>query len=397
MRSKYSLRQLKDINKIIMEQEKILFVMGSINPERGGVARVGCNLADGLGKLGFISYSLSCQVDSSGYFRESFIFSEPNVLSSNNQKQVLDLFNQLHFSFVIVENPQSPWVIHAISILKGLTILIGQYHNSPFGANSILSDKSYLSFFNKFRWFRSLVFLIRTMKYHSHWKRVNDILDHIVLLSETYYEELIRFAFFPREKVTVLPNPFPIVDEKTYEKHNVLLFVGRIAGVHKGIQRLLNVWKEISNRLPDWQLKVVGGGKELPHWQIVAKKMQLKNIYFEGFQTPDVYYKEAKIFLMTSLYEGFPMTLVEAMQYGCVPVVFNSFAAVNDIIDDRNNGIIIQAFDDKDYINAVVDLAIDPESLDYYAEAAKVKARQFDLNIIVDKWFSLFRELKNGK
>lgn len=45
--------------------------------------------------------------------------------------------------------------------------------------------------------------------------------------------------------------------------------------------------------------------------------------------------------MMTSIWEGLPMTLIEAMHYGCVPIAFDSFAALYDLIDNGNNGFII--------------------------------------------------------
>ena len=60
---------------------KVLFVVGSINPERGGVARVCCNLANGFKKYGITSYSISETVDSEGYFADSIRFEDPLKVS----------------------------------------------------------------------------------------------------------------------------------------------------------------------------------------------------------------------------------------------------------------------------------------------------------------------------
>lgn len=56
---------------------------------------------------------------------------------------------------------------------------------------------------------------------------------------------------------------------------------------------------------------------------------------------------------MTSNYEGFSMVLIEAMQYGCVPFVFNSFASLPDIIDDKVNGYVITPFDEGEYVQKI--------------------------------------------
>ena len=45
--------------------------------------------------------------------------------------------------------------------------------------------------------------------------------------------------------------------------------------------------------------------------------------------------------MMTSNCEGYPMTLIEAMQFGCVPMVLNNFSSLKDIITNQKDGIII--------------------------------------------------------
>lgn len=52
---------------------------------------------------------------------------------------------------------------------------------------------------------------------------------------------------------------------------------------------------------------------------------------------------------MTSNFEGFPMVLTEAMQFGCVPVAFNSFEAIADIIIPEKTGELVTPFSIKEY------------------------------------------------
>lgn len=375
---------------------KVLFVSGSINPERGGVARVCCNLSMGLKANGINTYSITTAKDSDGFFDESIQFEEPNEMSQKNKNQILSFFNKHHFTHVILENPQLEWMLDATSILKGKAVLIGEYHNSPFGVYGCLSSNSFLSVLNSKKWFRSIVFRYRAIKMHSYWNKVSDVLDHMVLLSDSYYDELNVLASFPRNKVSAIPNPFPPISyNEPKEKQNTIVFVGRLSGVQKGISKMLNIWKSLYVRLPQWKLKIVGGGEELDKWKRKAELMGLKNIYFEGFQTPDKYYSEAKIFMMTSIYEGFPMTLVEAMQYGCVPVVFDSFSGLKDIIDNNKNGLSIKAFDEKAYSRAIISLAEGYSLWNSLSMCAIEKSKYFLLDEIVKEWVALFKKLSS--
>ena len=118
---------------------------------------------------------------------------------------------------------------------------------------------------------------------------------------------------------------------------------------------MLMIWQIIAKQLPDWKFVVVGDGNEK---DILIK--QAKNIprtEFVGYAKPDSYYKKSKIFMMMSQFEGWGMTIVESMHYGCVPVVYDSFSALADIIDNSVNGFIIPNNDISEYESAIITLA----------------------------------------
>lgn len=66
------------------------------------------------------------------------------------------------------------------------------------------------------------------------------------------------------------------------------------------------------------------------------------------------FYLKSSIFLMTSRNDGWSNTLNEAMRLGCVPVVIDSFSAIDDIVCDEQDGIIIpQSSDETEITNLV--------------------------------------------
>lgn len=66
---------------------------------------------------------------------------------------------------------------------------------------------------------------------------------------------------------------------------------------------------------------------------------------------------------MTSAFEGFPMTLVEAEQFGCVPIVMDSFSSLSSIITDGKNERIIANHDEDGFLSAMEELMANPEKL----------------------------------
>lgn len=107
----------------------------------------------------------------------------------------------------------------------------------------------------------------------------------------------------------------------------------------------------------------------------------------------DIYYEESAILLLTSIYEGFGLVLTEAMSRGCVPMAFDSFNSVHDIIDSGKNGILIRPFKITDYVNNLMRLVQDEHRLKLMSVAAKDVIRKFNIEIIGNQWIRLFEEL----
>lgn len=87
------------------------------------------------------------------------------------------------------------------------------------------------------------------------------------------------------------------------------------------------------------------------------------------------------------------MVLIEAMQYGCVPIAYNSYAALSDIVEDGVNGYAVTAFDKKEYVAKLSRLMRDDELCKAMSENAKIVPSRFDSNVIAQKWVDLFDSL----
>ena len=115
----------------------------------------------------------------------------------------------------------------------------------------------------------------------------------------------------------------------------------------------------------------------------------LPNVKMLGFQNPVDFYKFASIYIMTSNYEGWPLTLMESMQFGCIPIAFESFESIRDIVDDGQNGILIPPFDIDIMADSLIRL-IKEDNLTQYAESAHKKMKKFLPEEIGKQWISLF-------
>jgi glycosyltransferase involved in cell wall biosynthesis len=122
----------------------------------------------------------------------------------------------------------------------------------------------------------------------------------------------------------------------------------------------------------------------------------VQHISFEGHTDPYAYYIKSKIFIMTSAFEGWGMTLTEALQTGCVPIVMDSFGALHDIIEHNYNGIIIPNGDVQAMTKAIQTLIDQPEELKRLSLNALKSAENFTIEKVAAKWKVLFQNLMKG-
>lgn len=236
------------------------------------------------------------------------------------------------------------------------------------------------------------------MRSHDNNYRLS---DKYVFLSESFLEDYVNLSRMKlnANKLAVIPNPLTynyVYDFKDYKnKCKQVLFVGRIFEYHKRLSYILKIWKQIEsdNRFSDWRLCIVGDGPDMQQTRQLSADLGLMRISFEGFKNPQQYYLSSSIFLMTSAFEGFGMTLVEAQQYGVVPIVMNSYKSLHDIIKNNENGIIIPDNDLEMFVKELKNLILDDKRRRQLAENGSATCKKFSVNTIVPLWENLFRTL----
>ena len=214
--------------------------------------------------------------------------------------------------------------------------------------------------------------------------------DYFVMFGPPNLEELEYFVpGYDREKIRLVPNSIPAVADSPPPKEKRLLWLGRLSKAQKQAELIPDVWRRACERLPEWQLDVVGDGPDRAQIERQVTESALPRVNFYGRQGPDDYYRRAAIFFMTSAFEGFPNTLVEAQSYAAIPVVFDSYPVASWIVDDQQSGFLIEPFDVQAMADRIVDLASHPER-ERFAEHSLESARRFHIERVGEKWQELF-------
>jgi len=220
-------------------------------------------------------------------------------------------------------------------------------------------------------------------------------IDKFIFLSNNYIKPYMNFTGHNIVKLsTAIPNPLSfcsnmVTDIRNKEKR--ILIVARFEEPTKRLLHALRIWRilKVQKEMSDWSLDIVGDGDDKDLLTSYILKYRLHDIHFYGLQDPVFYYQRASIFMFTSYSECFPLTLLEAMQFGCVPVAFNSFGSISDIINNGNNGFIVKYRHFKQYAMKVLWLCNNKKERTDFANRAIHKSELFKLDVIARQWNDL--------
>ena len=225
--------------------------------------------------------------------------------------------------------------------------------------------------------------------------------DKVLFLSPQFKDQYIQLRN-PKsvEKLDWCYNPlvfdnFISMDE-ICKKRKEVLFVGRLLESNKKISKLLTIWKHIQldKEFNEWHLYIVGDGKDKSFYLDFTRNNNIPNVHFEGRRYPIPYYKRASIFAMTSAFEGFPMSIIEAQQNGVVPIVMDSFLSVHDIIDNDVNGVLISYGNTTMFAESLKALMKDEMQRNKLAIKGLETCRRFNIETVVDRWEEIFEKMR---
>ena len=195
-----------------------------------------------------------------------------------------------------------------------------------------------------------------------------------------------------RARAVVIPNPVPLPPTPSQESPRNgstrrIVSLGRLSPV-KGFDVLVAAFAAAAARVPHWHLEVWGEGSERKALeQMVSALGMVKQIQFRGLtDRPFDILRDADLFVMSSHAEGFPNALVEAMACG-LPVISTRFGgAVNDIIQDGVNGLLVPSGDPGALAEAMVRLMNDPDARARLAGRASEVVERFSTERVISMW-----------
>lgn len=281
---------------------------------------------------------------------------------------------------------------------RGLGIkTIAVYHNSP-DSNARLKGvelalehtdnplKRLLLFCKMFAFKQITSRSMRYVYYHS---------DLYMVLSPSFIDKFKNFTGIKNPNHLVVQTNPVTIDASDYkfspeEKQKEVLYVGRLEHNQKRVNRVIETWEFIEEHNPNWKLTIVGDGPERSNLEQISNNIGLKRVSFVGFQNPNEYYKRAAVLMLTSEYEGFPLVIAECMSFGVVPIVYGSYSAVYDIIENGKNGAIVEPkngkFNVQTCVNVLLGLMNNNDGLRKMSAKAMQASKQYSIEHIYEQW-----------
>ena len=281
---------------------------------------------------------------------------------------------------------------------RGLGIkTIAVYHNSP-DSNARLKGvelalehtdnplKRLLLFCKMFAFKHITSRSMRYVYYHS---------DLYMVLSPSFIDKFKSFTGIKNPNHLVVQTNPVTIDASDYkfspeEKQKEVLYVGRLEHNQKRVNRVIETWEFIEEHNPNWKLTIVGDGPERSNLEQISNNIGLKRVSFVGFQNPNEYYKRAAVLMLTSEYEGFPLVIAECMSFGVVPIVYGSYSAVYDIIENGKNGAIVEPkngkFNVQTCVNVLLGLMNNNDGLRKMSAKAMQASKQYSIEHIYEQW-----------
>jgi len=268
----------------------------------------------------------------------------------------------------------------------------------------------------------------------------------IVTVSEGIRESFIKRLGIDQYKIMAIYNPYDVDEIKKLAAeelgastsifmHEVLTIAGRLS-MQKGQWYLFRIFKELKKQKSNLKLVILGNGEIKEKLIELSNELELKtysiwsdkvyddsyDVYFLGFQeNPFKYMASSKLFVMTSLWEGFGNTIVEAMACGVPVVSTNCQSGPSEIINPQlsNNvvltepdfkgfGVLMPTFkqefigakeelatSERIWIKALQQLLEDDDRLSRYSKEGVRRAEDFRLEIIMSQWKSLIVSILN--
>jgi glycosyltransferase involved in cell wall biosynthesis len=225
------------------------------------------------------------------------------------------------------------------------------------------------------------------------WKRIFSLSDVVICQTEDYLELIsVKYSVEPN-KCVIIPSGVDLKKFNTVNKHKGsdeirdLLFVGRLSK-QKNLDMLLSAFKLLQKEC-ELTLHIVGDGERRKMIQQRIAKENLRNVILHGRVSDEELrnlYQKSDIFVLPSLYESFPLVLLEAMASG-LPIVASDIPGIRSVVGGC--GILVKPTPEN-FASAIAKLIKNESLREELIRKGKEKVKSYDWDVIAKRTLKVY-------
>lgn len=174
------------------------------------------------------------------------------------------------------------------------------------------------------------------------------------------------------------------------------LILGRLVK-YKGHELLMKAWQKVAAVNKEWKLYIIGGGNYEQELQQLKSELQLgDSVVFCGYQAnPHQYIKDSRFMMVTSIWEGFGLIMLESWVHK-KPIIAFDVPAMNEAIQHNQTGLLVKAFDTEELARQIIYYFEHPEITKQHGEAGyTVLNSYYTVSRMTDEMCEVYGHLSN--
>ena len=328
-------------------------------------------------EIHFLPSIVNCQEDN--------IQNQRRVLNhySHHPELVTNLFNNEYDCAIACGKGLTSYIVAHIPALKRIVWVRGASHDVDVNLAACDSEKSKIG------------------REYQRQSEAFDKFDKIIAISDSMFISLSNLFPKHKSKIKKIYNNIDVakVRRKATEQidiyqpshNNVLVNVGRLREV-KNQKLLIDMMKILTSRKEDIELIIIGDGLLEDELRKYVKEQKLENhVKLVGYYAnPFPLIKKSKIFCLSSLSEGFCLSISEACALG-LPFVSTKVGGAEELLNRGECGILAN-YDPDDFANKVEVLLEDNELYNRYKQNCEMVSNKFDIKELTAEVEELIEE-----
>lgn len=217
--------------------------------------------------------------------------------------------------------------------------------------------------------------------------------DYLVLVTNDMYkfyssvikESSCKCIYIPNA-LEYIPNQVSKLDTKN------IISIGKLSK-EKGYVDLVEIFKYVSLKYPDWKLNIIGDGVERENVEKQIKKYKLENnVILHGFRDKKYIkkmFENSSICVMCSTTEAFGIVILEAFSYGIPCVAFDIALGAKELISNNWDGYLISDLDKEKMTKKIIDLIKNDNRRIIMGNNARKKSMKYTIDEIREMWIKI--------